>query len=531
MKSFFNLLEEPWIPCIMLDGRMEQLSLRDTLVQAHTIREIYTDSPLTVAALHRLLLAVLHRVFGPRDRHVWVDLWNNAQGRWDTAKLDEYLHSWHSRFYLFDEQHPFYQVATLPPTVKPDSKPIGVLATQIASGHNVTLFSHHVDQEPERLPVAEAARRVITAQAYALGGGQSGIPGENFRHAPCAKGALFLVQGENLFQTLLLSMRKYPHSGSRLPDEPDKDRPAWEAENAFLPTRNQPLGYLDYLTWQSRRIKLVFPDAAIQAPMIERTFLTQGLGLDEAVLDPLKSYTESKEGKPIPHRFSEERSLWRDSIALFELSDAKANSSPENFRLLAELVHHHHLERYQRFRYLAIGMATGESGAGSAALWRYERMPLPLAYLADEAAVEQLRKGLDLAQVVDWRLGDACDWLTWLWLEPDAYERFDEWQKSKDHRNRGKNTSFTTLRDQLSTTQHYWWRLAQPFQSVLTGLAADDEALVNAALLAWRDTLQRTAIAAFQEITEGIEPSPRTLRAIVKAEAQLEWGLGVALKV
>jgi hypothetical protein len=65
---------------------------------------------------------------------------------------------------------------------------------------------------------------------------------------------------------------------------------------------------------------------------------------------------------------------------------------------------------------------------------------------------------------------------------------------------------------------------------VLTGLAAEDEAQVNAAMLAWRDTLRQAATAAFQEITEGIEPSPRTLRAIVKAEAHLDWGLGIALK-
>jgi CRISPR system Cascade subunit CasA len=73
------------------DGRMEPLSLRDTLVQAHTIREIYTDSPLTVAALHRLLLAVLHRVFRPMNRHVWAELWVKGQGQWKPTTLDEYL--------------------------------------------------------------------------------------------------------------------------------------------------------------------------------------------------------------------------------------------------------------------------------------------------------------------------------------------------------------------------------------------------------------------------------------------------------
>lgn len=59
----FNLVDQSWIPCLLRDGgKPQELSLRDTLIGAHEIRELCDDSPLVTVSLHRLLLAVLHRV-------------------------------------------------------------------------------------------------------------------------------------------------------------------------------------------------------------------------------------------------------------------------------------------------------------------------------------------------------------------------------------------------------------------------------------------------------------------------------------
>ena len=60
MATSFNLCDEPWLPCIRLDGRAVELGLYDMLMQAHTLRELLGETPLETAALHRLLLAVLH---------------------------------------------------------------------------------------------------------------------------------------------------------------------------------------------------------------------------------------------------------------------------------------------------------------------------------------------------------------------------------------------------------------------------------------------------------------------------------------
>ena len=88
-------------------------------MQAHEWREIRGDTPLETASLHRLLLAVLHRVFGPKSTRAWKSLWGREQ--FDRGMLDEYLHQpkIHQRFDLFDSEKPFYQPRQTPKN-KPD---------------------------------------------------------------------------------------------------------------------------------------------------------------------------------------------------------------------------------------------------------------------------------------------------------------------------------------------------------------------------------------------------------------------------
>jgi len=529
MTQTYNLLNEQWIPCIRLNGRRELLGLRDVLTEAHDIREIYCDSPLTIAALHRLLLAITHRLFGPKDRKVWANLWN--KGKWDERELDRYFHEQEPYFYLFDDKRPFYQVAKFTSDKEPKPQPLSQMSLEFSSGNNMMLFDHSSDSTPQAIGFDEGARRLVTVQAFTIGFGISHKFKQeifHFRDAPCARGALFLVQGNNLFQTLLLSMRQYPHSRSRLPDNANEDKPVWEMDDPFKPKRDAPLGYLNYLTWQSLQIKLVKDDAN-QIVGIQRI---QGLGMDkDTVFDPLKSYrADKKTGEPIVRGFNIERALWRDSVALFQVTDTGAHDTAENFKLLSDLVHNKDLKREMQFHYLAIGLATQEGQARNVSLWRYERMPLPLKYLDEHESVERLQRALKLAEDTHYRLTDARDWFAWLWLKPSGYEYFNEWQKSSDYARRSDNTSFTALQDRLTVSQRFWWRLDQPFTEIVPRLS-QDSAEAQRAILEWRDALKETARVALNEITDGLEESPRTLRAIAKAQEQLEYGLGIALKI
>ena len=106
-NNSFNLVDEKWIPCIMLDDTFRELGILETLSKAHDIKEIFDPSPLVNAALYRLLLAILHRNFGPPSIEEWKVMWES--GHFDKSTLQDYFNKWHSRFDLFDKEHPFYQ--------------------------------------------------------------------------------------------------------------------------------------------------------------------------------------------------------------------------------------------------------------------------------------------------------------------------------------------------------------------------------------------------------------------------------------
>lgn len=124
--SAFNLLDEPWVRVMNRDCAVEEVSLRDALLRAHGLKDLAGELPTQDAALLRLLLAVLFAVFARVDAagHPaplasgnagieaavarWKELW--ALGRFPEAPLDAYFATWHDRFWLFDEEHPFWQV-------------------------------------------------------------------------------------------------------------------------------------------------------------------------------------------------------------------------------------------------------------------------------------------------------------------------------------------------------------------------------------------------------------------------------------
>ncbi len=525
----FNLLRDPWVPCLPRGTNPTPilLSLRDTLVQAHDLREIYTDSPLTTAALMRLMLAVLHRVFGPKDRWEWAKLWQ--VGRWDVAQLDDYFGRWAERFDLFDGQYPFYQVREFRADKSPDLTPVSGLVHEEASGNNVTLFDHHVDAEERFLMPDEAALRLITAQAYAIGLGQSHkFRGEQkqFRDGPCARGALFFVEGDSLFQTLLLSMRKYPiQQGDRRINDRSHDAPAWEQEDPFADGRTEPYGYLDYLTWQTWQIRLVVEETA-EGVRVTHVRRCMGLELDKkCVMDPLKSYQISRGKDPSLRGFSEEKALWRESAALFEMSESNPEGMPQNLALLSELVRHKIIPQQARYKIIATGLATDPGHARNVIFWRQERLPLPTEYLASEEAVERLKNAIQLAENAGSVLESVCDWLVWLvYFDPAEPRPFEECRKSKDYEKAKKDKK--RLFELVKAPSYYWWRLDQEFFAIMERLATDEEGGV---LKEWCGTLRSAAQDAFHESLRALQRSGRAIRAAARAEELLHKHLNYVL--
>ena len=184
MKYSFDLIYEPWIPCLDRAGQMHELGILNALARAHELRGLEGESPLVTAALYRLLLAILQRVFGPENHTGWGELWNMRL--WEQEAIASYLREWERRFDLFNEAHPFYQ--TTEDRVEPRS--IALLPPGMAAG---AFYNHAVDDSEYALTPAQAARWLVASQTFGLGGICRPRKKLFFEQAPGVGGAVLLV--------------------------------------------------------------------------------------------------------------------------------------------------------------------------------------------------------------------------------------------------------------------------------------------------------------------------------------------------
>ncbi len=513
----FNLVDEPWIPCELSGGHHEEQGLRFVLCEAHGIRSVWDPSPLVTVALQRLLLAVLHRCFGPPDLPAWQALWE--EGRFDRTRVDAYLDRWRHRFDLFDAKWPGYQVRPLHEVVV---HPAAQLSMEAASGHNPTLFDHSVDAAPRALLPAEAARYVLARQAYSIGFGKSAP--FYFQDGPLTRGYSVLAHGPNLFETLMLNLLP---SGRWTMESRDNDAPAWEQEQLRRPekTGTPPRGRLDYLTWQSRRLHLIpEPDGTVRHCQV-----LQNLKLPDDTVDPFKTYRKDATRGWRPRLFEPARSLWRDSHILFEEARTE-DKRPAVFDFLAELEQRRRrgLMRIQPvYRFAAYGFATDRGKAASVIMWREERLPLALAYLTERALLDGLRAALATAEHVATALHRSGQALARFLLAPAAAEPRAHKPDPADVRR---------LAQSFGLRERFWPMLEGPARRFLADLPADvrgppgDEEYGATELPCWAETVTNAARGAFAAVAQQLDISARSLKAVVAAERVLGRGLARALE-
>jgi CRISPR system Cascade subunit CasA len=502
MTFSFNLINDPFIPCLTLDGRTCEFGVRELLVDARRIGELRDKSPLVTVALHRFLLAILHRCYqgpkSPADR-----LAIRKAERFDENRLSGYLSKWDRRFNLFDEKFPFYQVAGFS-TGEPSG--INRLAQELSRGNNAALFDHTTDIPPPALPPAEAARLVIAEQAFAVGGGKSDTG--NTTHAPLVSGATVLLQGDNLFETLWLNLTVFSNRNpvAGLPD----DAPAWErAPGQPHKQPGRPRGYLDYLTWQSRTLRL-HPEQHNGGVVVRRVSYAQGrkFELPTGFFDPMTGYSrhdEKEEFRPV--RFNEYRELWRDSAALFQVSAERQTleRAPTCLHTLSALELEPVLPRSARYRMSVFGLCTDKAKVN---FWRQESLPLPLSYLDHPLLVESLKQALLLAERVAREALRAAVWAA-------AVSRLTaSADQSPDSKRVGQ------LIESLASERLYWSRLEVPFRDFLVKLAREVERRDQRVAEWYSESLRRFATKAFGE-TVGRLDGGRDLKAVNAGERVL----------
>lgn len=319
MTITFNLTRESWVPVEALDGRVSDLSTREVLRKAHELRALADSSPLVVAALTRHLLAVLHRSYdGPGSMKEWVAI--ASAGRFDAARVDAYLDRVEDRMDLFHATYPFGQTRGLLERFAEYVTPIDELEVFRTRWGTARELFRHRPQRQSRMTPARAARALLAHQAFATGGLVK-KPGEptSATAAPLTRAALVVIRGETLFQTLIANLLRYG-AEEPVPTGGAPDACSWEQEPPPKELRQTdepkriPLGYLDLLTWLSRRVELVHDGAAITGFV---NAVGQGLAT-AAPRDPMVAYRKHEKLGWLPIGIDVDRAFWRDAAALFE---------------------------------------------------------------------------------------------------------------------------------------------------------------------------------------------------------------------
>ncbi len=521
----FNLIDEKWIPCIRGDDRFVTLTLRELFTEAHNLYDIAGDTPLQTAALYRLLIAILLRVYQPTapDFEIWQEMWRSPT--WDMDRLNAYLDKWRHRFDLFDKEWPFYQSGSDDSRVRP--KPITSIKYGNGFLHN-PLFDHDNEAVEQPLTAAAAARNLITVQTFGLGGGHMGM----FNDAPWSKGILFFVQGNTLKETLFLNLLPYPDESRTVIGIADTegDAPAWEQDDPFSAKGGHPLGYLDYLTWQNRRI-LLFPEWRADQLMVAQWQVGGGLSLDAGIADPLKFYFKhEKEGLRV-RQFDESRGLWPDSYALFAPMDvgfSRHSVPPAAFTHLKLLINEMELlEPHIIYRCKALGQGKNQA---KVEYLREERFPFPLRYLIDEALRDQLRDALQLCSSVSGYLKNALRRVGYyLYIaKPDEAG----WKSAGINPKSSKPISEPARNDIDNWVQHteadiyFWSNLDVPFQEFIAHLAAEAP---EPMIAWWRQQIFAAAMGAFAKAKQYAHESDRALHAIVAGQSYLTYQLNQML--
>lgn len=520
MTFSFNLIDRPWLSCLWLDGRAEELSLREVFAQANQLADVRGDTPPETAALYRLLLAILYRAFDtPTADHWqrWKEFWR--AGTWDSARLEAYLAQSHPAFDLFDAHRPFWQA----PNLESRIETVSSLRAHLASGADATWFDHTTEASGYPMTAAQAARALVAIQAFGLAGTK---PPKFFNNAPCARGVVFVVKGHTLFETLMLNLFDPNLPTYGLKRKAGDDRAIWEVTEPFSKSPKRPYGYLDYLTWPNRRVLLLTEDGIT----VRKMRYEPGIKVEVDVFNPMmhweaanKKGKKTEDGKKaISHYalpFRLEKAYWRDSVALlaaarFSSSDPAQSKPPAAFNWIDNLIADRVLSNTHALRYDALGMCT-KSGQDKTYFYRAETMPLPLAYLNHDRADElvgKLGNAMETANQVRLKLYFAIELLAELVLSPTADQKSGRKPDGKDVNN---------LLTAWDAETFFWSGLERPFRELLTTLPDEPEKARDS----WRTTLGRRARQAFDRAALAAGTSPRAHKAVAQAEAKLNFGL------
>ncbi len=542
--SSFNLVDEPWIPCMRsAQTTPTLLSLRQVFAQAPDLWQIADPSPVITISLYRFLLAILHRsLHGPRNAAEWEAI--RAQESWDTHIINAYLTTWHSHFDLFDTRYPFYQTPDLP--VNQNTGSATQLLHERASSRNQALLFDHTTSALAWLTPAAAARALLAQQNFSVGGLFSDhITVGSASRAPLLAAAVCFARGATLFETLMLNWVHYnPSSGQPFPFHAD-DQPAWERDSPTQPIERIPDGYVDLLTWQCRRILLVPATSLDGQTIVSQAVLMKGYQFSpsfdywtaETMLTFRKSLKASATGGEPWYALplQSDRVIWRDSHALMQSVDG-SHDRPKTLNWLSDLMLQGYLDERRTLPLDIYGMIPDQANIED---WRHESLPLPLAILNDNSLLEMIEQAVKYAESIARLLAPGAVTLTINGTTRKMASPISLLAEAllvgTSNRSPDRNTCNNVV-ESLRAPLRYWAPLDTPFRQFIVALpqevtqdAYGQRHYGQKAFEEWIRQVERAIQRVFQQITADLDTSARSLRAVSLAQTRFTFCLRAIL--
>ncbi len=509
MTPSFNLWTDPWITVEQPDGVLDDVSLEQALVQAHTLRAIHDASPLVIVGIHRLLTAVLQDIFDPHNEEDLDALWD--AGQFLEADIRAFGEQYAHRFDLFSKDAPFLQSADIP--LEPEKKTwdIALLFMELPTGTFVTHYQHGLAEDHFFCSTC-VARGLLTIPAFATSGGAGIKPSING-----VPPIYVLPGGDTLFEKLwaaLILPEFQPQAASTTVDN------VWWRRDSIVGYKDEvtEVSYLHSLTFPARRVRL--HPAPMRTPCTRcgaqtawgaRTMVYQ-MGESRPKdapfwHDPFAAYRVRGKKDPTPIRPWEDKALWREFAALFlpmtPEDEAKEHTlMPSALYQRGELAVEDIGPDYEIFPVRCVGLRTDMKA--KIFEWLDASFDVPTALLHDPLGSDEVRRGLDVTT-------DCARLMAGIFR--GAFSR-----EGAEHH--------TDVKKRMLAA--YWVALAAPFREFVLGVAVPETR--QAAFTAWVEQVTEQGKATFKEAAESIGDSALALRQRVEGIAKCSAALNARRK-
>jgi CRISPR system Cascade subunit CasA len=501
----YNLLKDGWIPCRMVPNQFKLLSIENVLLHPENIIDVSSTNPLIEFSIYRLLLAILHRNFGPEDRKCWIKIYQAK--KWDKTILRNYFEKWNHRFELFNEpENRFYQIEASEIKKK---TPITKLDHALSTANNASLFDHSWDTDISPISLPDVAQLLIAFQSFAVSGGKS-YP-YYYSHAPLISGICTFLKGRTLFETLMLNFIRYDQDHPFPHSEEHEDMPFWERDDKTLFEGKEgriPNGYLDYLTWQSRRLWLI-PFLANGEVKVKYVIMAQGEKVKEKWnYDPQLLYKLNKKNERELIKLNPQRQVWRDIEALLRLNDHKSKFiSPEAINWVSKFINMDVIPSSRRYNLEIYGLCNDPKNVAKIINWVHSYIPLSLKYLENQRFVDDIKTFIAKCETIEKNLVKTIDFFLKDYLFP-----------KQSNLTKAAWTEVRRVRKTYQIQIHYWNQIEPYFYKFIQDVVLEPE-LKKRQEISDRILEQgviNTARSILNSIKTSIRNDPRALKSFIQ---------------